>query len=335
MKKARETIFTGIVKTGDDLAFTGSFLYDNYRTVVMKMGYGGEMEWIKLFGEGDVDHEGHNITAIDSGILVCGCRDGLADPSGGKDWKAYVMKLDMDGEIVWEKRFELGISACAYSVLADNDYIYLFGEARQDPKGTGFFLLKLDGLGDLIWEKQFQGGKNAIASGLALVDDGLMIGGSHKPTDSWKFNYWMVDKDGQIIWERFFDDICIMDMAPGPGKDSVLMTGSKGMETFLMRMGPEGEMMWGGLFGIGIGISVRPNGNDIVMAGDAVVEGKNRPSFFIVDELGKVKEQRFFQKDGYFEAVVVIDKGYVLSLQKPKPDHHAEIVILDEKGDPL
>ncbi len=330
---AKETVFAKIIKIKNDLVFVGSFLFDNYRTVVMKMGYGGEVEWLRLFGEGEKDHEGQNVAALGDELLVCGCCDGIADPKGGSGWKAYLMKLDANGEKVWEKIFDWGTSACAYSVVTNKEYIYLFGEVRQESGNTDVFLLKLDGQGDVIWEKQFNCGLNVMASGLVIVNDMMIIGGSHKTPEGWKFKHWKVDENGEIIWEKYFDDLCIMHM--GTLKDDILLAGQKGVETFLMKMSQNGEMLWGGLFGIGIATSVKASGENILMAGDAVVDGKNRPSFFIVDGQGDIRVQRIFDRDGYFEAVIGIDKGHVLSLQKPKPDNHAVIVVLDDKGDPL
>ena len=113
---------------------------------ILKLDASGDLEWEKTFG-GDRDDEAYSIQQTsDGGYIVAGYTTSF----GAGEEDVYVLKLDADGNKLWEKTFGGEYSDEAYSIQQTNDEGYIvagytesFGAGSRD-----VYVLKLDKYGN-------------------------------------------------------------------------------------------------------------------------------------------------------------------------------------------
>ena len=98
----KETVPVAGISTEDGILIIGSVRNENYKIMLLKLNYEGELKWVKFYG-GKNDWEGHSIAKVNDGYLIGGAVEGITTPEGGKSWKAYLAKVDENGDKIWEK----------------------------------------------------------------------------------------------------------------------------------------------------------------------------------------------------------------------------------------
>ncbi len=124
----------------------------------------------------------------DDGYIVAGASVSLLGPY----YDFWVLKLNSNGDVMWQKTFGGGDHDSASSVCqvfdeigSPNGYIVAgttvsFGNGKKD-----ILLLKLNNNGELEWQKTY-GGENddSAASIQQTLDGGYIVAGYTKPPDS-------------------------------------------------------------------------------------------------------------------------------------------------------
>ncbi len=129
---------------------------------------------------------------------------------GGNQYDFWVLKLDKDGNIGWQKTYGGGNWDIAFSSTETSDGGYIvsgttssFGDGNDD-----IWILKLDAKGDIVWQKTF-GGKLSDYAGTAeqTKDGGYVVAGTSASFGSSK-DLWILklDKDGNIEWDKTYGD---------------------------------------------------------------------------------------------------------------------------------
>jgi len=328
-REDEEIVITSIVNTLDGFVMVGSAKNDNYRVLVSKINKSGELEWKKTHGLSSVDYEGQNIVATKDGFLICGCSEGHASECGGRDWKAYLLKVNSSGEKQWERSFRILGNECAFSLVVKEN-ILLFGETR-DPSGNGhFFLLNLDNHGDEIWKRIYRGEEDVIAGGIVPDDQGYILAGSLIRNGTWYLYLSKVDREGRKIWGKLHEDILVYDVCSG--KDGVLLTGMRDEHIYLAKIDEEGEIVWDGTYDNGCGVTIDCKKDRIMIAGETEVGESCFPILYKVSEDGTVEWKRIYNKEGFIEKVKQLDDGYVLIRHGLTPKEHTEIIQVGEDG---
>jgi len=194
-----------------------------------------EIIWQKTLGGSRWDAASDIIAAPDGGYIIVGCthsNDG--DVIGwheGYDWNDYpysdswIVKLDKDGNIIWQKTYGGSHDDCVFAIIITLDGGYIVagwtesndGDVRKNHGGIEFWIMKLDKDGNIIWQKTYGGSAWEFASDIAVTPDGgyIVVGktcskdgdvsGRHE-TNVFRLNddFWVVklDKDGNIIWQK-------------------------------------------------------------------------------------------------------------------------------------
>ncbi|HNS12988.1 MAG TPA: T9SS type A sorting domain-containing protein [Bacteroidia bacterium] len=120
--------------------------YDGY---LCRTDSNGEPIWEKGLGGADWDFFYNMEFLPDSTIIVCG--ESYTYSAGGSD--AWVLRVDLQGNIVWQQNFGATGNDAFYGLSILHDAIYLCG-AYQSSDLDGY-LVKLDFSGQLIFEKTF------------------------------------------------------------------------------------------------------------------------------------------------------------------------------------
>ena len=129
----------------------------NYQLYVVKLKIQDNLvvEWVKVYG--GVEHEvGHYIRQTsDGGYIVVGTVDTR------DTWVSdiYVLKLDGNGEKVWEKRFGGEYEDGGNFVMEASDGGYIIagflGKAITPEMHTEAYIIKLDANGNVSWQRAY------------------------------------------------------------------------------------------------------------------------------------------------------------------------------------
>lgn len=222
-------------------------MFPTYDIWVIKCDANGVKQWDKSLGGTDDDFFYSVITTADTGFVVIGSTRSPASgnisqsPIGTFDM--WIVMLDKNGTINWEKRFGgSGSNAASHGVqLADGGYLIggytdspIGGDVSEPSYGTyDDWILRLDANGNKLWDKRYGGTKEETISKVFLLDDGgfLLAGNSLSNTSglktqnlyvNGKSDLWFVriDSLGNFLWDKqlgSLDDDYALDIMQAPG----------------------------------------------------------------------------------------------------------------------
>jgi hypothetical protein len=139
---------------------------------VIKYDSTGNTIWTKQFGTGQDD--GIKWLALDhiGNIYVTGYTNGtLNEKSFGKE-DVIVAKLDINGNIEWQKQFGSDSTDVGNAIYVDTKgNIYIAGATKGTVAEMSYgkvdcIILKLDNKGNIIWKKQFGTAKDDVCQGI-------------------------------------------------------------------------------------------------------------------------------------------------------------------------
>jgi hypothetical protein len=127
---------------------------------------------------------------------------------GGNQYDFWVLKLNKDGTIAWQKTYGGGSWDIAFSSEETSDGGFIVSGTTSS-FGTGdddIWVLKLDVKGDVIWQKTY-GGKKADRAGGAeqTKDGGYVVVGTSSSFGSSK-DIWVIklDPNGNVEWDKTY-----------------------------------------------------------------------------------------------------------------------------------
>ncbi|MBC7776111.1 MAG: hypothetical protein H7246_11810, partial [Phycisphaerae bacterium] len=229
---SKEDLATTIIQTSDGgiLAFGESYSIDGDASGlhgfsdiwVVKMDPNGVIEWQRMYG-GSYGEFGRSILQTkDGGYIFSGLaysNDG--DISNHIDIAdCWVVKIDVSGNIEWEKSFSSGPVSEPTDIIQTEDGGYVVAASGSI---YDFWFFKLDAQGDLEWDKFYGGSKEEhldkirqtpdkgfILSGGSYSNNGDVTG-HHGPTTY--ADFWIVKTDslGNLEWQKslggsFYDE---------------------------------------------------------------------------------------------------------------------------------
>ncbi|NIA03060.1 MAG: hypothetical protein GWP12_00760 [Nitrospirae bacterium] len=158
--------------------YTRSISDLSYVAYIAKTDPDGAVEWKKEFG-GSGNDQFYSITQQDNGYVAAGYTESFNELSD-----IYVVKVNLDGEKVWEKVYgedETQEDARSIKRTSDGGFI-LAGKTNEYSYGSfDMYLIKLCRNGTLEWSQVFGGQYNDIGySVLQSSDEGYVIAGQTK-----------------------------------------------------------------------------------------------------------------------------------------------------------
>ncbi|MGV3459062.1 MAG: T9SS type A sorting domain-containing protein [Flavobacterium sp.] len=215
--------------------------FGGYDFWIIKLNAKGGEEWQKTIGGPGSDMLKTIIQTNDGGYIIGGSSSsdmsekilsGGIDPygkseknRGGMDF--WVIKLDADGKIRWQKTFGGKYADMLQSLEQTSDNGYIIGgtsnsPASQDKAHDGYgasdlWIIKLDADGNVQWQNAYGGeGNDQLSVITQTKDKGYIIGGSSnssatgnkkkpakKGTDFWILK---LDEAGGITWQETYDN---------------------------------------------------------------------------------------------------------------------------------
>ncbi len=268
--------------------------------VISKLYPDGTIEWLQSFG-GTSDEIGNTVIPLDDGgVIVAGTAfsdDGdVTNHIGSADF--WVIRLDADGNIIWDNCFGGNMEDRARKIIKtqDGNFVILGTAFSQDGNvsnplgGVDFWLIKINIDGQLIWERSLGGSSADQGSDLIETSDGNLIitgevlsnngdvDGNHGLTDAWVAK---LDTNGNLIWQNalggtmvdYFLSIKEADdggfVATGNtfsdnGDVSINLGAS---DVWLVKLDANGNLLWEQ----SIGYDLNEIGNEILSVGEDII----------------------------------------------------------------
>ena len=199
-----QTTDEGYIVVGDTYSFGAG---DN-DICARKLDSSGDILWQKTYGGTDFDWPSSVQQTADGGYIVAG---GTYSFGAGKD-DVWVIKLDSNGDIAWQKAYGGSASDYAMSVqqTADGKYVVAgctssFGNGEND-----FWLLKLDDdiEGAILWERTYGGSANDYATSVwQSADGGYVVAGCTRSFGAGEIDAWIVkldDTGDTVSWQKTY-----------------------------------------------------------------------------------------------------------------------------------
>lgn len=191
---------------------------------VVKLDHFGNIEWQKSLGGTFFDFASSVQITGDDGYIVAGQSQSkdinVPDHHGMVEFKdAWIVKLDLLGNIVWQKSIGGSSNDFANSIQTTSDGGYVFAGFSQSNDGDvsgnqgydDFWIVKLDHGGNMEWQKTLGGSDLDQAYAVhAANDGGYIVAGNTQSNDGdilgYHGNYdaWIVklDHGGNMEWQK-------------------------------------------------------------------------------------------------------------------------------------
>jgi hypothetical protein len=268
-RAVEQTLDGGYIVFGDSASF-GSvpFQQDMY---VIKLGGDGSKEWETVIGGDFTEWTWGGMQTSDGGYVVIGDTRSFSTPVGFAD--AYLVKLDEDGNQVWDKTYGDVNIDMGRSVLQTPDGGFLIA-GETFPAGASAnkaYLVKTDLDGNMQWSRTYgPASQDTVARSVKATPDGgfIIAGEQNAPTGFDKNGYLLkVDALGDLQWDATYGGASIefiysVSVTSDDGyilAGRTLSYGAGNYDAFLIKLNSEGEHdVWADLGGGTAGVGGQP-----------------------------------------------------------------------------
>lgn len=187
-----------------------------------KLDANGNIEWRNYFGGSNNDRSFDVVQANDGGYVVTGFSESndfdISNSKGSYDF--WVIKINPEGELVWEKSLGGTEIDQARSIIKTDDNAYIIignsfsndGDITSNLGSSDYLLIKISDNGNIIWSKNYGGSLFDFATSINKSIDGYIITGYSQSYDKdvkgnfGENDYWIlkISESGALIWQRNF-----------------------------------------------------------------------------------------------------------------------------------
>lgn len=228
--------------------------YTYYDYWIVKIDTLGNIQWDNTIGSKLTDAVTITLNASDGGYLIGGYTS--CDVSGDQNGMCYgdldcwIVKLDIDGSILWQKTIGGSLFDEPEDAINTSDGGYLLGlvsksnisgNKTENCKGDqDFWIVKIDSLGNIVWDKTLGGNGGEYLGGLCEDNNhNFYIGGasysniSGDKTENSRggSDYWLVkiDNTGTVLWDKTMggaENEFSSDISYNASDDSIIIGGT-------------------------------------------------------------------------------------------------------------
>ena len=275
--------------------------------------------WVKTYGGIASDYASSVQQTSDGGYIV----------AGGTDYEAWVLKLNSDGTVAWQKTY--GDGYIYFDVVrsvqqtSDGGYI-VAGETNLFAGNIDGWVLKLNSDGTVAWQHAYgDTGSDSVYSVQQTSDGGYIVAGETNIfpgiVDGWVLK---LNSDGTVAWQHAYGDIgtdrvnSIQQTSDG-GYIMAGYTESFGAvngDAWALKLNSDGTIAWEKSYGIGTDYAYsiqQTSDGGYIMAG-----GTGDDAWVLkLNSDGTVMWQKTYGATGYFDIVNSVqqtsDGGYTVA----------------------
>ena len=161
--------------------------------------------WQKTYGGSNLDWASSIQQTTDGGYIVAGWTESFG--AGNMDF--YIIKLDSNGNKVWEKTYGGSENDVAYSIqqTSDGGYIVAGGTYSFGAGSADFYIIKLDSNGNKVWGKTYGGSNDEWARSIQqTTDGGYIVAGTTYSFGAGYDDFYIIklDSNGDKVWEKTY-----------------------------------------------------------------------------------------------------------------------------------
>jgi uncharacterized delta-60 repeat protein len=195
----RRTADGGYVAAG----WTESYGAGSRDAWVLKLSATGSVEWQKSYGGTSYEEASCIRQITDGGYILAG----RTDSYGAGLWDAWVLRLNADGSVRWQKAYGRSDREMAHSAQQTADLGFIVSGSR----GADAWVCKLDGEGSVTWQKTCGGAgvDNYFSAAVQQTRDGDYIVAGHTSSfgagsqDAWLLKF---GADGALSWQMTYGE---------------------------------------------------------------------------------------------------------------------------------
>lgn len=225
---------------------------------VVRIDADGNRLWDRTFGGAATDRGRAIRELADGGFAVAGA----TESKGAGEFDAWVLRLDKDGRLLWERHFGGAGTDWASGVVETADGGLAVAAYTQPNEQVPFtaWIIKLDAEGNTRWERRFGGEQTDWATAIAETSDGhLVVSGYTESRGAGNADLWvlLLDANGELQWQQTFggserdyastvhvtrsDDILLGGMTESAG--------AGGVDIRLISLALDGSVRWDRTYG--------------------------------------------------------------------------------------
>lgn len=179
------------------------------------------IKWQATYGGSSTDNLSGLVPTPDGGCIAAGAATStngyVTGNHGAQD--VWVTKLDIDGNLQWQKSYGGTLSDACFEISATNDGCYVVagrsassdGDVALNKGSDDYWIFKIDAAGNLLWEKTYGGSQSEMARSCVQAPDGNYyvmgstnstngdVTGNHGSGDFWVLK---LDTIGNLIWQK-------------------------------------------------------------------------------------------------------------------------------------
>ncbi len=218
---------------------------------IAKLDDKGNIQWQNLYGSSKPNTTSYILETSDGGYLVLY----TANSSNGNS-DLCILRLDSNGNILWQKGYDSGEEEEALSVVSISDGYVVVG--RKKGINSFLFLMKIDFSGNVKWSKVYNIEFSNISYVKRTVNENLIVIGSfYRYEDSYANSDIFIvkfDKNGNILWQKAIDktafDYGSDIVEDGDGYIAVGRVQIKdNIDILAVKLDNNGNILWNKLYG--------------------------------------------------------------------------------------
>jgi hypothetical protein len=171
----------------------------------VKFDVTGNMIWSRTYGLSVDSAARSGLLTQDGDYLVAG----YSDSNGDGNYDFCLLKLNGNGDILWNKTYGGEGSQKAYSITKENDGYVVVGDIQLPNSTTDAWVLKVDPAGNVLWNKSV-GGKDADSAAYVTTsrDGGYLVSGFTFSFGAGNRDFWMfkISNSGKVFWSSTLGD---------------------------------------------------------------------------------------------------------------------------------
>jgi len=316
----------GYLVVGKSKSFTKNRFFDIY---VIKIDKLGNKVYSKHLGTKE-DEAGNAVVDTGDGYVIVGSSDKL-----GNDRKSvYLVKIQKDGELIWERAFFSNkFDYYSGNDLAKHDGGFIIASTERHPKlfneRVDAYITSTDKKGHVFGTRRYGGEDDDMANAIITTEDGYVFAGATESFGHGDFDAYVLkmDKHGKRLWSRAYggsDDDSANDIIEvSDGYVLVGTTESFGRrysDVYVVKMNKNGKRLWQKSYGGSRdeeGYAIVDDGDGYVITGSAESYGEGFRSdlyLFKIDRNGKLLWERIYgqKQDDVGYDLAKTDDGFIV-----------------------
>ncbi|MHA1938505.1 MAG: hypothetical protein ACW97O_09885, partial [Candidatus Thorarchaeota archaeon] len=145
--------------------------------LLLKYDTNGELLWQNQYGENQTYEWGYCLEILDDELYVAGHRL-TAKPDGYRLDELYLIKLDAEGNILWNRTYDDingDMSLSVSNMIIEDETIYVTGGINRKGTGWRLYLSKFDLNGEFQWVHILDEENYNTRGGTSIVDDHILV----------------------------------------------------------------------------------------------------------------------------------------------------------------